>query len=342
MKILRNILVPIVPFYWFITWVRNRLFDYGTMSSKEYTIPIVCVGNLSTGGTGKTPMVEYLVELLQPNYKIAVLSRGYRRKSKGFMMANKETTVEDLGDEPFQMHKKYQDLIVAVDNDRRNGIEYLMNMENPPQVILLDDAYQHRKVKAGLSILLTTFQNPYFKDIVLPTGNLREPKSGSKRADVVVVTKSPLNITEEKRIQIKKNLKLTSNQDLYFSSIDYVDVLLGDQQSMTFEELEKEKFTLLTGIANPKPLVKFLSAKKLNFEHCKFPDHHNFTNAELSTLKEKGLIVTTEKDFVRLGMLSKNNKVFYIPIKTKIQENLSFEQRIFEFCKNYSMGAAEL
>ncbi|SDB53452.1 lipid-A-disaccharide kinase [Flavobacteriaceae bacterium MAR_2010_188] len=343
MKFLRNILVPIVPFYWMATWVRNRLFDYGIMSSKEYSIPIICVGNLSTGGTGKTPMVEYLIELLQPTYKVAILSRGYRRKSEGFMLANNESRVEDLGDEPFQIHKKYPDILVTVDSDRRNGIKRLMEMENQPQVILLDDAYQHRKVKAGLNILLTTFQNPYFNDIVLPTGNLREPLSGSKRADLVVVTKSPAEISEEKMLQIKENLDLTDSQELYFSSIVYGDRLISSNSIMTIEELENQEFTLVTGIANPKPLERFLKKKNLKFDHLKFPDHHSFSKDEISDFNQKELILTTEKDFVRLGGLWENKKVFYIPIKIMIlDKDADFDKKIIEFCQNYSIGAAEL
>jgi tetraacyldisaccharide 4'-kinase len=174
-----------------VTWLRNKSYDFGLKSSTHFDVPIICVGNLSVGGTGKTPMIEYLIRLLKTNYKIAALSRGYKRKTKGFVIANKTMTALDLGDEPFQFYKKFEDVIVSVDANRRHGIKQLMALEHKPDVILLDDAFQHRKVKAGLNILLTSYDNLYCNDIVLPTGNLREPKSGAKRAGVIVVTKCP-------------------------------------------------------------------------------------------------------------------------------------------------------
>ncbi|MDA8769201.1 tetraacyldisaccharide 4'-kinase, partial [Winogradskyella sp.] len=191
MKILRILLFPIVPIYFFVTWLRNRLYDSGVKSSKSYGFPVICVGNLSTGGTGKSPMVEYLIRLLQTDKKVATLSRGYKRVTKGFLLADESVNVDMVGDEPYQFYKKFDNIYIAVDEDRQHGIIELRNFKPQPEVILLDDAYQHRKVKAGFNILLTSFGKLYTNDMVLPTGDLREPMSGAKRADVIIITKSP-------------------------------------------------------------------------------------------------------------------------------------------------------
>ena len=188
MKLFRKILLPLVPIYYFVTWLRNKLYDLGIKKSISYNFPLICVGNLSVGGTGKTPMIEYLINLLKDDYKLATLSRGYKRKTKGFQLANEDSNAGSIGDEPFQFYSKFKNSIaIAVDSNRQNGIENLQNSD--PDVILLDDAFQHRKVQAGFNILLTTYAKPYYKDMVLPTGDLREPKNGSARAHFIVVTK---------------------------------------------------------------------------------------------------------------------------------------------------------
>ena len=186
MKLLRKIFFPIVPVYYLVSSLRNKLFDLNVLKSKGYNSPIICVGNLSVGGTGKTPMIEYLIRLLKNDHSIATLSRGYKRQTSGFLLANSETKVGELGDEPFQFKYKFNDILVAVDEDRQNGIEHLLALNSPPGVILLDDGFQHRKVKAGLSVLLTQYSKLYVNDMVLPTGDLRESKSGAKRADIIL------------------------------------------------------------------------------------------------------------------------------------------------------------
>ena len=196
MKFIRIILFPIVPIYYTVTWLRNRLFDRGIMPSKSYDIPVICVGNLSTGGTGKTPMIEYLIRLLKHQKSVATLSRGYKRITEGFVLADGDATADTIGDEPYQFYRKFKDITVAVDSNRQNGIEQLLQLEPKPNVILLDDAYQHRKVKAGLNILLTPYYKLYTDDIVLPTGNLREPRSGANRANIIVITKCPSDISD--------------------------------------------------------------------------------------------------------------------------------------------------
>ena len=180
MKFIRIILFPIVPIYYLVTWLRNKLYDTGIKSSKSYDFPVICVGNLSTGGTGKTPMIEYLIRLLKDEKSLATLSRGYKRKTEGFVLADENANANTIGDEPFQFYTKFNAIAVAVDSDRQNGIAQLRKLKIQPEVILLDDAYQHRKVKAGFNILLTAYNNLYYKDMVLPTGNLREPRSGAK------------------------------------------------------------------------------------------------------------------------------------------------------------------
>ncbi|NOY46666.1 MAG: tetraacyldisaccharide 4'-kinase, partial [Chlorobi bacterium] len=202
MNLIRKILFPIVPIYQSVTWLRNWCFDKHIFKSKVYNFPIICVGNLSVGGTGKTPMIEYLLRLLKENYNVATLSRGYKRNTKGFQIANENSSALTIGDEPYQFHQKFTDIVVSVDSDRQNGIAELQKMEQSPDIILLDDAFQHRKVKAGFNILLTTYDNLYINDFSLPTGNLREPKSGAKRADVIVVTKCPNTISNDDKNRI--------------------------------------------------------------------------------------------------------------------------------------------
>ena len=201
----RKILFPFSFLYFFIISLRNYFYDVGILKFFSFEIPIIVVGNLSVGGTGKTPMIEYLIRLLSENYKVATLSRGYKRKSKGFVLANAETDVLEIGDEPYQFLKKFPKIQVAVDANRKRGIENLLTQKNAPDIILLDDAYQHRKVKAGFYILLTAYEDFFFDDFILPVGNLREDKSGAKRADIVIVTKCPLaiSIMEQEKIRNK-------------------------------------------------------------------------------------------------------------------------------------------
>jgi tetraacyldisaccharide 4'-kinase len=287
------------------------------MPSKTYNFPVICVGNLSTGGTGKTPMIEYLIRLLKDEKSLATLSRGYKRKTEGFVLADEDATADSIGDEPFQFFRKFENLKVAVDENRQNGIDQLMAQEKTPEIILLDDAYQHRKVKAGFNILLTAYHNLYYKDIVLPTGNLREPRSGSRRADVIVVTKCKKDISEVEKSEIRSRLKLKKHQHVYFSYIDYSNDVISSFD--TLDLLTLPKFTLVTGIANAKPLVDFLTDKGLKFDHFEYSDHYSFKESDIETLASKSLIVTTEKDYVRLSNNEiLKNKLYYLPIQIRI------------------------
>lgn len=330
MKFIRIILLPIVPIYYVVTWTRNWLYDKGIKSSKSYDVPIICVGNLSTGGTGKTPMIEYLIRLLKEEKALATLSRGYKRITEGFVLGDASVTADTIGDEPFQFYKKFENITVAVDEKRQNGIEQLLTSHHKPEVILLDDAYQHRKVQAGFNILLTSYYNLFYKDIVLPTGNLREPKSGKNRADIIVVTKCPKHLSDAEKETINSKIKPKSYQQLFFSYIDYSHEVVSINKRIKLELLPR--FTLVTGIANAKPLVNFLNEKGLNFNHIEYTDHYSFTPSDIEKLSEKELIVTTEKDYVRLSDNEiLNDKLFYLPISLKIDDAIKFNKTVKAF-----------
>jgi len=331
MKFIRNISFPFVPVYYAITSARNKLYDLGIMKSTSYNFPIICVGNLSVGGTGKTPMIEYLINLLNMDYRIATLSRGYKRKSEGFQLADEFSSSETLGDEPFQFYNKFKgDILVAVDANRRHGIKQLKAIEKSPEIILLDDAFQHRKVKAGLNILLTTYSNPYFLDYVLPTGNLREPRSGAQRANIIVVTKCPENVSNNEKTKFVNQISPNENQHVFFSSITYSSEVISSISKKSVDVLSN--FTLVTGIANAKPLVNFLKRKKLKFNHLNFKDHHDFSQQDISLLEKIELIVTTEKDFMRLkNYETLKEKLFYLPITVNIDDNIKFDSLIKDF-----------
>lgn len=333
MTLLRKILFPIVPIYYAVTSLRNKLYDLGVKKSKSYKFPIICVGNLSVGGTGKTPMIEYLVALLKADYKVATLSRGYGRKTKGFLLANENATAETLGDEPFQFYNKFEkDITVAVDENRNHGITSLMDLKDVPKVILLDDAFQHRKVKAGFNVLLTTYNNIYTKDFMLPTGNLREPRNGAIRANIIIVTKCPKDLSEEDKNDIIKDINPKDHQDVFFSSIRYSNHVISNNDSKKVDDLPN--FTLVTGIANSVPLVDFLDEKGLKFDHLNFKDHHGFSEQEVADLSKKELVVTTEKDFMRLKQYkSLRGKLYYLPITVSIPQSQKLNRLIIDFVK---------
>lgn len=328
MRQFRKILFPISIGYDVVTTIRNFFFDNGIFKSKSYNVPIIGVGNLSVGGTGKSPMIEYLIRLLKDEGQLATLSRGYRRKSKGFVLANTGSTADDIGDEPMQFHTKFAAISVAVDGDRQNGIAQLQKLVNP-SVILLDDVFQHRKVTAGFYVLLTKYDDLFIDDLLLPAGNLRESKRGAKRADVIIVTKCPKNVSVSKQKEILASLNV--KQKVYFTSIAYADKIEG-VKNVILEELASTDITLVTGIANPKPLVDYLKQKQLQFDHLEFKDHHNFTDKELEELSSKELILTTEKDYMRLK--DKLSNVSYLPIITEfISKQSDFNSAILSYVR---------
>ncbi|TLF41563.1 tetraacyldisaccharide 4'-kinase [Maribacter aurantiacus] len=311
MQLLRKLLFPFSFIYALVVHLRNFLYDKGVFSSQKFDVPIVCIGNLSVGGTGKTPMTEFLIELMKPHYKLAVLSRGYKRKSDGFLLADEHTTVEALGDEPYQIHQKFPGVALAVDANRREGIRLLSDAVKP-QMIILDDAFQHRKVKPHFSFLLTPYGDLYTDDWYLPTGNLRDSKKAAQRADIIVVTKCPSKITKTEQGTILEKLKPHKHQVVLFSFLDYEDAFHGLSEKMEVEALQGKEITLVTGIVNPAPLVAYLKSKGLAFEHLAFKDHHFFNQKEIDLLNRKQLIITTEKDFVRLRNCVPN--LYYLPV----------------------------
>jgi tetraacyldisaccharide 4'-kinase len=244
MILLRKLLFPLAILYGFITSIRNYLYDKGILKSYSFDIPVIAVGNLSVGGTGKTPQIEYLIRLLSPNYKVATLSRGYKRKSEGFILADANANAEILGDEPFQYYKKFPQIQVAVDADRHNGITQLLAQKEKPEVILLDDAFQHRKVKAGFYILLTAYDELFCDDYLLPTGNLRESRNGAKRANMIIVTKCPPNITELAQENIKRKIGL--NLPVFFSFVEYDDKIYNNKGSLDVAKIKSKEKLLPT------------------------------------------------------------------------------------------------
>lgn len=315
MKLLRKLLFPFSLLYGGITALRNYFYDKGWFKSKRYDLPVVCVGNLSTGGTGKSPMIEFLIEFLKDDYQLAVLSRGYKRKTSGFIEVLENSTAEEVGDEPLQFKQNFPNIRVAVCANRQEGIEKL---KTKADVILLDDAFQHRKVNASLNILLTPFYDLYLNDYSLPTGNLREFRRGAKRADIIVVTKCPEGVPYAEMQEIQHDLKPLEHQKVYFSKIGYEDLIYGPSETLSLYYLQDKSFTLVTGIANPKPLVDFLKRKQFDFTHVRFPDHHNFSSSEVDKLKKNEIILTTEKDYMRLQPKLGKFAIYYLPIKTLI------------------------
>jgi tetraacyldisaccharide 4'-kinase len=327
MNFLRKLLFPVAFIYWIVTWLRNYFYDKQIFKSKSFDLPIIAVGNLSVGGTGKTPQIEYLIRLLQDQYKLATLSRGYKRETNNFVLANASTTVKQLGDEPFQFFTKFPKIKVAVDANRINGITELLKLEDKPNVILLDDAFQHRKVKAGFYILLTTYSELFCEDYILPFGNLREPSFGKKRANMIIVTKCPIAISDLAICDIKR--KLDTNIPVFFSKIEYDELVYSEMESIKTSYLIQAEKIIITGIAKPFPFISYL--KKENDLVLEFPDHHNFTDKEINKIKKLAnnkVIITTEKDYMRLKGSLPKAQLFYLPIKSTIVKDANLLNKI--------------
>lgn len=334
---LRKLLYPFSLPYGAITSLRNWAFDNKILPSQEFDVPVISVGNLSAGGTGKTPMVEFLIRRFS-DYKIGLVSRGYGRKTKGLILAKPEHTFSEIGDEPFQIYNKFPEICLALAEKRPEGVQALLD-KYTPDLILLDDAYQHRYVKPGFQILLTTFQEPFYKDILLPAGNLRENVNGKKRADLIVVTKCPTNLTPAEASEMMQKIK-PGDKSVYFTSIEY-----GDAQNINGEKLNAKKVIALTGIARPQPFLNQISKNLDIQQHLKFPDHHNFSDKEITDIEELvnafgTPIITTEKDWVRLkSMLTTNvlEKVFYLPMQVQFlfDEEQDFTKKISGYLQGF-------
>ncbi len=335
---IRKILYPLSILFEGLTKVRNKLYDDEILGSKEFDLPIVLVGNLRVGGTGKTPQVAYLVKLLKEKYRIAVLSRGYKRKTSGFVLANSNSDVSEIGDEAYQLSKQFSNITIAVDADRVNGINKLVALKNPPEVIVLDDAFQHRKIRAGFNILLTPYADLYTDDSHLPTGNLRENTKGAERAQVIIVTKCPDQLTEEQEFKTAVKLHPTLEQTIFFTKISYADFIQNEQERINLSDLVAYSVLLITGIDNPLPLLEFLDSKRIKYKHLSYKDHHHFTESDIEKIEmefkkfsnKKRLILSTEKDYVRIfGCL---NMLYYLAIETTfINHQKDFDTLILNY-----------
>lgn len=347
-KRFRYILLPLSFLYSLIISFRNWLYDKNILKSVFFNFPIICVGNLSVGGTGKTPMVEFIARLLKHNYKVATLSRGYKRKTKGFAIANDLTTALDIGDEPMQFHSKFPDVTVAVAEERVVGIPQLLHDKPDTNVIILDDAFQHRQVKAGLNILLTEYFNLYTEDFILPAGNLRDVRSSSKRADIIIITKCPPALDIKAKLQSLENIDALKNQSVYFSSIGY-DTPYHLFSGITRNFNKDQKILLICGIANPAPIVEEINKQYVLVESLLYRDHHIFNIDDLQRIKksyegyliENVIILTTEKDGVRLSKFQNELKdlpIYVLPIRHNIlfgEEEL-LSRQIVDFVNRFS------
>ena len=333
MKLLRKFLFFISPLYYIVSFIRNLLYETSLFKSTKFNLPVIGIGNLAIGGTGKSPMIEYLIHLLSQEFNIATLSRGYGRKTNTFKIATKDSTHFDIGDEPLQFYNKHDNLIVSVDNNRVNGIQSLLQISNPPDVILLDDSYQHRKLIPGLSILLSDYNNLYYDDYILPFGDLREPRSSSNRADIVIVTKCPNNLSSSKKLEIKSKLQLKVSQKLFFSSINYSETVIIGNKKVEFINFITQEFTLVTGLANSNHLVNYLSENKCDFNHLKFKDHYNYKPKDLDNVDFNVNILTTEKDYAKLIEVFPEMNVYYLPIKVGIEYKQEFDKIILSYCR---------
>jgi len=340
---------PLALLYGFVIFIRNWMFTQGIKKEVSFPTPIISVGNLSVGGTGKTPHIEFLVRLLKYNYKVATLSRGYGRKSSGFLLANNKSTHFDVGDEPLQYFSKFGSVIdVAVDEKRVHGVEKLLDVNFPPEVILLDDAFQHRYIKPGLSILLTDFHNLYCNDYILPSGSLREFRAGAKRADIIIVTKTGKTLSPITRSTVIDNIKPKPHQKVFFSHIVYDELVpLLDEEHPKDILKETSMILLFAGIANPYPLENQLRKSCSILQTIKFKDHHQYSDSDIKSIKKefedvfssKKIIVTTEKDAMRITSAQKEIlaglPIFFIPIRIKFHDNdgLVFNKDIMSYVK---------
>ncbi len=345
----RVALYPLLPLYKFGVWLRNKLFDWKVLKSESFDIPVISIGNIAVGGTGKTPHSEYLIRMLKDRYNIALLSRGYKRKSKGFILAGENSTASLIGDEPFQIKQKFKDITVAVDSNRCNGIRKILELKPETNLIILDDAFQHRYVTPKVSILLSDYNNMFYNDSLLPVGNLREPASARFRASIVIITKCPENIIPiDKRIMIKR-VNLFPYQKLFFSSFSYSNPIAVFEKN-EIKELDINSIgkgcniLAVSGIANPSQFDDFLDSTGAYVKHIHFSDHHNFSNKDINNIIEKFLVVakenrdnsyiiTTEKDAARILNLNIPEeikmRIYALPLIVKINNN---EDTLLEEC----------
>ncbi|MGN0282345.1 MAG: tetraacyldisaccharide 4'-kinase, partial [Prevotella sp.] len=349
----------LMPLSWIYGWgvrLRNFMFEVGLLKSHSFDVPVISVGNITIGGTGKTPHVEYLVRLLRKETKVAVLSRGYKRKTKGFIIADEKATARTIGDEPMQMKRKFNDIVVAVDRKRVNGIRKLTDGSTVKDidVILLDDAFQHRYVKPGINILLVDYHRLIIYDKLLPAGRLREPLNGKNRADIVIVTKCPKDLKPMEFRVIRKAMDLYPYQHLYFTTLVYDDLqpIYGGKERTLSSIDDKMNILLLTGIASPKQMAFDMRPYTQNIHQLSFSDHHTFSkgdveliNTTFASLPEPKIIVTTEKDTTRiletegLSEAVKRN-IYALPVRIKFMEKQdNFNENIIGYVRKNSRNS---
>lgn len=347
----------LLPFSWlygFIVYIRNKFFDWGIFKQEEFDVPVICIGNISVGGTGKTPHTEYLICLLQQKYRVAVLSRGYKRKSSGFVLADHTSTSKDIGDEPYQIKCKFPGIIVAVDGNRRRGIRKLLQLENPPQLILLDDAFQHRYVKPSFTIVLSDYTRPVYEDTLLPAGRLREPFSKIDDANIIIVTKCPPDLQPIDYRIISHDINVFPYQGLYFTTFGYLQLkpVFADYGfASPLNSLSGKHLLLVTGIASPEMIISKLSEYTDKIETITYPDHYDFKAKDIEHISytfnnisaEDKLIVVTEKDSTRL-VLNNNisedikQKMYYLPIEVKFMDKEEdFRESVLKHVKQFTM-----
>ncbi|MDD2386536.1 MAG: tetraacyldisaccharide 4'-kinase [Bacteroidales bacterium] len=354
LKILRCLLLfPLSVIYGLVVSIRNFCYENNILKSKQYNIPIISIGNLSVGGTGKTPHTEFLLKMLSKEFSVAVLSRGYKRKTKGFRIVETDDTHFESGDEPLQIKRKYPDSIVAVSESRTKGVETLLKMYPDLNLIILDDAFQHRRIKPGLQILLNNYNHPIAEDYLLPLGMLRETRSASYRADIIIYSKCPNNLKPIERRILSKEIDIRPFQYLFFSTFDYLDIvpIYGEGDKIINKEKLKELNVLaLSGIARSKNFVDYLKENCKIVKHLRFPDHHNFNKRDISNIEKEfnkmsdnKIILVTEKDAIRLNsmtLFSEDIKkyVYCIPIEVKLlcseDDRQQFDNQIFSYVRN--------
>ena len=349
LKSFRVLLLPFALVYGLIVIIRNYLYDKKIIKSAEFNIPIICVGNLAVGGTGKSPMVEYLLDLLHKQFKTATLSRGYRRKTKGYVLANENTTALDIGDEPMQFYLKYPDVKIAVGEERIVAIPQLLYDHYDIQTIILDDAFQHREIKAGFNIILTQFGDLYSHDFFLPAGDLRDEWRSAKRAQIIVVTKCPPDLSETQKQKVLKSLRPLPTQQVFFTTIEYGTPYHILNRADEWVLTPSVEVLLVCGIANPKPLKDYLHQHTYTYYQKTFNDHHIFSIDDLNEIDDmfhdisarNKVILTTEKDAVRLVKFNeelKNIPFYVLPIKSKFlfNEEEKFNNAVISFIKNFT------
>lgn len=347
LKSFRVLLLPFAILYWLIIVIRNWLFDKNILKAASFGLPLICVGNLSVGGTGKSPMVEYLVSRLKGNFKVATLSRGYKRKTKGYALASERTTALDIGDEPMLFHHKFPEIPVAVGEERLVAIPQLLHDHPDTQAIILDDAFQHRSVKAGLNILLTDYGNLYTRDFFLPTGDLRDQRHSAKRAQVIVVTKCSPDLSFEEKQSLSREIAPLPTQHLFFTAISYGRAYHLTKKNFAYINEETEVL-LVTGIANPKPIKTYLEEHLHTYYMMHYGDHHIFTIDDFREIKArfdrieagKKIIITTEKDAMRLLKFEQEveDMPFYVlPIEHQFlfNEGTKFDSIVATFIEDF-------